>query len=143
MPRGEAHRYLLMIELRGLEYPDNFLADQSLSSGAAGQTPQEAQSQGTTTVGNSIIRYDVGVEAIRSCHVRAARALLDWSMLVLAESSGVSLSTVKRLEEKIAPHAPRSLTKILTTLCQAGIYFVMMNDGTLAVAKRDIPIEQS
>jgi len=61
-------------------------------------------------VGNNIIRYDVGVEAIRSCHVRAARALLDWSMLVLAESSGVSLSTVKRLEEKIAPHTPRSLT---------------------------------
>lgn len=94
-------------------------------------------------MGNNIIRYDVGVEAIRSCHVRAARALLDWSMLVLAESSGVSLSTVKRLEEKIAPHTPRSLTKILATLCQAGIYFVILNDGTLAVAKRDTTLEQS
>lgn len=78
------------------------------------------------------------MEAIQGFHLRAARALLDWPMTVLAESSSVSISTVKRLEERTDhSYALRSREKVVTTLCRAGIRFVALEDGILAVAKAE------
>jgi hypothetical protein len=41
--------------------------------------------------------------------VRAARALLDWSQPKLAEASGLSLPTIRRMEGPIGPGRSRAL----------------------------------
>ncbi|KMO36407.1 helix-turn-helix domain-containing protein [Methylobacterium aquaticum] len=74
-------------------------------------------------------------QAVRGHHLRAARGLLDWSMARLAEAAGLSLSTVRRLEDNIEAQGARSRFKAVTALRRAGIRFVAMDDGTIAVAK--------
>ena len=58
--------------------------------------------------------------------LRGARAMLGWSQQVLAESSGVSLPSIKRLESGNGPLAIRldTLQKLQTTLEKAGILFL-------------------
>lgn len=57
--------------------------------------------------------------------VKAARAMLGWSQSDLAERSGVSLPTLKRLESADGDLGGRSDTsdKILTALSEGGIVF--------------------
>ncbi|KMO28490.1 histidine kinase [Methylobacterium variabile] len=74
-------------------------------------------------------------QAVQAHHLRAARGLLDWSMAQLAEASGLSLSTVRRLEENTEAQGARSRHKAVAALRRAGIRFIAMDDGTLAVAK--------
>lgn len=74
-------------------------------------------------------------QAVRGRHLRAARALLDWPMTQLAEASGLSLSTVRRLEEDAQGPADRSRHRAVAALRAAGIRFVLLDDGTLAVAR--------
>lgn len=75
-------------------------------------------------------------QAVEGRHLRAARALLDWSMATLAEASGLSLSTVRRLEEGEGAAAHRSRHQAVEALRRAGIRFVSLDDGTVAVARR-------
>ncbi|MET7242754.1 PAS domain-containing protein [Methylobacterium sp. EM32] len=74
-------------------------------------------------------------QAVRGHHLRAARGLLDWSMMRLAEASGLSLSTVRRLEANAEVQGARSRHKAVAALRVGGIRFVTLDDGTLAVAK--------
>ncbi len=74
-------------------------------------------------------------QTVRADHLRAARGLLDWSRGTLAEASGLSLSTVRRLEEDEEGQGARSRHKAVDALRRAGIRFIAMDDGTLAVAK--------
>ncbi|MCF4124370.1 PAS domain-containing protein [Methylobacterium sp. SyP6R] len=74
-------------------------------------------------------------QAVEGHHLRAARALLDWSMTNLAEASGLSLSTVRRLEENAEGQGARSRHKAIAALRQAGIRFVLLDDGEVAVAR--------
>ena len=41
-------------------------------------------------------------DRISPAQVRAARAMLDWSMMDLAKAAGVSISTVKRFDDETA-----------------------------------------
>ena len=62
---------------------------------------------------------------INAAQIRAARALLDISQLRLSEMSGVSDSTIKRLEA--ASHirgAAESIWKVQRVLEEAGIEFL-------------------
>lgn len=74
--------------------------------------------------------------SIDNQHLRSARALLGWSMTELAQASGLSLSTVRRTEGDGIPPKDASRHKIIRTLRQAGIRFISMDDGTIAIAKR-------
>ncbi|QRE77449.1 PAS domain-containing protein [Methylobacterium aquaticum] len=74
-------------------------------------------------------------QAVRGHHLRAARGLLDWSMATLAQAGGLSLSTVRRLEDNIEAQGARSRHKAVTALRQAGIRFIAMDDGAIAVAR--------
>jgi hypothetical protein len=74
-------------------------------------------------------------QAVTGHHLRAARALLDWSMMDLARASGLSHSTVRRLEEDREQRGSRSRLHAVQALRQAGARFVAMDDGTLAVAR--------
>lgn len=74
-------------------------------------------------------------QAVQGPHLRAARGLLDWSMADLAAASGLSLSTVRRLEAGGEGPLARSRQAVLSALRAAGIGFVFIDDTTLAVAK--------
>lgn len=74
-------------------------------------------------------------QAVCGHHLRAARALPDWSMTALAEASGLSLSTVRRLEEDGAPQSDRSRGRAIEALRAGGVRFISMDDGTIAVAR--------
>jgi DNA-binding XRE family transcriptional regulator len=74
-------------------------------------------------------------QAVRGRHMRAARGLLDWSMQDLARASGLSLSTIRRLEEGGEGPAARSRHAAVAALRQAGIGFVFLDATTLSVAK--------
>jgi predicted transcriptional regulator len=69
---------------------------------------------------------------ITSEQVRAARALIRWEQRNLAESSKVSLPSIKRLETTPGPLAaqPRTVNAIRAALEAAGVIFVAENgDG--------------
>ena len=75
-------------------------------------------------------------QCVTGHHLRAARALLDWSMMDLAQASGLSHSTVRRLEEGSEHRGSRSRLQAVASLRRSGIRFIPMDDGTLAVGRR-------
>ena len=65
-----------------------------------------------------------------SDQLRAARAILRWDQKSLAERSGVSIPTIKRLEAQdgmISANTP-TLAAIRTALESAGVQFVEKDD---------------
>ena len=63
---------------------------------------------------------------LSSGQIRAARALLDWSQIELADDSGVSLATVRRIESERGPDRSTAPNRdaIRRALEAAGIIFV-------------------
>jgi transcriptional regulator with XRE-family HTH domain len=76
--------------------------------------------------------------AITSEQVRAARALLRWEQRDLAETSGVSLPSVKRLETQPGALAAqeRTIVELRKALEAAGIEFIAENGGGPGVRLR-------
>ncbi|PIK70397.1 hypothetical protein CS379_24870 [Methylobacterium frigidaeris] len=72
---------------------------------------------------------------LRGHHVRAGRALLDWTMSDLADSSGLSLSTVRRLEQDAEGVLTRNRRSAVQALRHAGVCFLPLSNGAVAVAK--------
>ena len=71
--------------------------------------------------------------------VRAARALVRWEQKDLAEASGVSLPTIKRLEAKpgdLGAHGP-TIAAISRALESAGLEFIPENGGGAGIRFRD------
>jgi transcriptional regulator with XRE-family HTH domain len=70
--------------------------------------------------------------------VKAARALLAWSQSDLAEHSGVSAPTIKRLESADGDLGGTALTteKIASALEAAGVEFIPENGGGAGVRLR-------
>ena len=68
-------------------------------------------------------------ELITPAQIRAARALLDWSMINLAKVAQVSVSTIKRMEdENLRSGTERSVILIQDALEAAGVRF-LSDDG--------------
>jgi predicted transcriptional regulator len=67
--------------------------------------------------------------------IRAARALLRWEQRDLAEASGISLPSVKRLETQPGPLAAqeRTIRQLVTALEKAGVEFIAENGGGAGV----------
>jgi len=64
---------------------------------------------------------------LRANQIRAARALLNWSQTELVEKSGLSLTTVRRMEdEKIGPErsSAGNVATVTRVLGDAGILFL-------------------
>jgi transcriptional regulator with XRE-family HTH domain len=72
---------------------------------------------------------------ISSEQIRAARALLRWEQKDLAEASGVSLPSIKRLETQPGQLAaqPRTVDDLRAALEKAGIEFIAENGGGAGV----------
>jgi hypothetical protein len=73
--------------------------------------------------------------SITSEQVRAARALLRWEQRHLAEASGVSLPSVKRLETRPGELAAqeRTILQLRKALEKAGVEFIAANGGGAGV----------
>jgi PAS domain S-box-containing protein len=69
---------------------------------------------------------------LMSWHVRAARGILGWSVRELAGKSGVSVSTIRRVEDGQS-HDDRILLAIRSILEQSGIGFAAAPGGELAI----------
>jgi transcriptional regulator with XRE-family HTH domain len=76
--------------------------------------------------------------SLTSEQVRAARALLRWEQRDLAEASGVSLPSVKRLETQPGALAAqeRTILELRKALEKAGIEFIKENGGGSGVRLR-------
>ncbi|HEV2545306.1 MAG TPA: PAS domain-containing protein [Methylobacterium sp.] len=73
---------------------------------------------------------------IQGPHLRAARALLGWSMQQLAAAAKLSFSTIRRLEEEDVNVSGRARQCAVAALREHGVVFSFMDDGTLSVGKR-------
>ena len=72
---------------------------------------------------------------ITGAHMRAGRALLGWSMATFAEASGLSLSTIRRLEEDDPGALARSRPTAVAALRQAGIGFQICDGNRIALSR--------
>jgi len=72
---------------------------------------------------------------LTSEQIRAARALLRWEQRDLAEASGVSLPSIKRLETQPGRLAAqqRTIDAIVDALEAAGVQFIPQNGGGAGV----------
>lgn len=59
--------------------------------------------------------------SLTPAQVRACRALLDWTAETLAQSAGISVSTVRRIESAEAPGQSDSLRLVLLAFREAGL----------------------
>lgn len=71
--------------------------------------------------------------SLRSCHFRAARALLELSAQELADLSEVSFSTVRRLEADVDSVKPDSIERVKNALLTRGIRFSHSTEGLVSV----------
>jgi transcriptional regulator with XRE-family HTH domain len=73
--------------------------------------------------------------------IKAARALLGWSQEVMAERSGISIPTIKRLESADGELGgrPDTATKLIAALKGAGVEFIEGNGDGSGVRLRKGP----
>ena len=79
---------------------------------------------------------------LTSEQIRAGRALVRWDRSILAEKAGLSLETVKRLENLDGPLAGAragTLDAIQAALEAAGVEFLAPNGGGPGVRLRAVP----
>lgn len=73
---------------------------------------------------------------IGAAQIRAARALLEWSQSQLVEASGLSLTTVRRMEDaSIGPgkSSAENVAAVQKALEAAGVQFIAENGGGAGV----------
>ncbi|MFE1599644.1 PAS domain-containing protein [Methylobacterium sp. ID0610] len=124
---------LILADRSRLRFRVNFvpLFDDAALVGWAGMTtPAEAGLQPASLLMRQGLR-----QAVLGHHLRAARGLLDWSMTDLAQASGLSLSTIRRLEQEAESPAAPSRQRVIEALRRAGIRFCLLDDGVIAVAR--------
>lgn len=82
---------------------------------------------------------------LAAAQIRAARGLLSWSQSQLAETSGVSLPTIKRMESVIGPgrSAVDNVQAVKKALESAGVEFIEENGGGPGVRLRKGVADQS
>lgn len=74
---------------------------------------------------------------IEASQIKGARAMLDWSQQTLADKSGVSLPTIKRIEANGPGRSSLdTINAIKTALEDAGVAFIPGNGGGPGVRLR-------
>jgi transcriptional regulator with XRE-family HTH domain len=79
---------------------------------------------------------------VSSCQIKAARAMLGWSAIELANRSGVGSASIKRYEvqDGVPVANTKNLMSIRNTLEEAGIEFTgdpLVNPGVTLKIKHD------
>lgn len=80
------------------------------------------------------------IAAVDGSHLRAARALLGWAMSDLAQVSGLSVSTIRRLEQNPQGVSLRNHRLAVQAMQAGGIRFLSLSDGTIALAPSAEPV---
>jgi PAS domain S-box-containing protein len=82
---------------------------------------------------------------LTGAQARAARAILNWTVKDVAEAAGVSISTIRRLEENDGRSSLRSeiVKAVKTALERAGVEFISLPAGAPAVrpSRHSLPSE--
>jgi transcriptional regulator with XRE-family HTH domain len=67
---------------------------------------------------------------LTASQIRAARALVDWSGLKLAEAAGLSLPTIRRMESAVGPgrSSVDNVEAVQRALEEAGVIFQVADD---------------
>ena len=65
--------------------------------------------------------------------IRAARAILGWTREDLLSASGISMSSLLRMEGDLADSRGSTLNKVVKALTKAGIEFVTRDDESIGV----------
>lgn len=78
-----------------------------------------------------------------SPQIRASRALVDWTAPELATKSGLSFSTVRRMEQCSANVRADSLVRVRATFESAGVAYFVDEDGDVAIVLRSKAAERS
>ena len=73
---------------------------------------------------------------ITGSQIRAARSLLGWSQLTLADNAVVSETAIVKLETQSADTRTSTIMKVRKALEDAGIDFINRNDGAVGVVLR-------
>ena len=73
--------------------------------------------------------------SVTSAQLRAARALLNWTVRDLGERSGVHRNTITKMELDKASHGP-TIATVIRTLEDAGVIFVAENGEGAGVRLR-------
>lgn len=71
--------------------------------------------------------------ALCAAQIRAARGFLNWSAQDLAQHSGVSFSTIRRMELSVATVRPESVNTVQATFEKYGLTFIRNADGGLSI----------
>lgn len=71
---------------------------------------------------------------IASRHIRAARALLDWTAPDLAQFSGVPFSTIRRMEVDVESVKADRIRVVRETFEKHGVVFLSLPDDTVSVS---------
>ena len=79
--------------------------------------------------------------SLQAPHIRAARALLDWSAQKLAQVSKTSFSTIRRMELDTTTVKPDSVERVRQLLESRGIRFLLTAEGDVSVALSGRPPE--
>ncbi len=78
-----------------------------------------------------------GPNSVSASQVRAARGLVGWSQAKLAETAGVPLPAIERLEAKgVVGAPPGAMERVRATLEAAGVKFIAQNGGGVGVRLR-------
>ncbi|MEQ9586882.1 MAG: helix-turn-helix transcriptional regulator [Parvibaculaceae bacterium] len=78
-----------------------------------------------------------GFKMITAAQIRAARALVEWSQIDLAEQAGLSRPTIKRMESKGPGSSTASnVDAVQRALETAGVEFIPENGGGPGVRLR-------
>jgi hypothetical protein len=105
-------------------------AEPPCRAGKASEFPDQARvSAASVSIGHD------PTGGVDSHHLRAARALLGWAMSDLARTSGLSLSTIRRLEQNSRAVSARNHRSAVNALRAGGIRFLTLDDGTIALAE--------
>lgn len=88
---------------------------------------------------NDEARRDRGLGLVTGAQIRAARGLLNLSVLELAERTGLALNTVRRAEatNDVAPITNANARLLVTTLEAAGVVFIPADELGPGVRLRD------
>ena len=65
--------------------------------------------------------------------IRAARSLLGWSQQKLGDEASLTQAPIARMEMDISKSRPSTIKLVVKTLQEAGIVFILEEDGTFGV----------
>lgn len=81
---------------------------------------------------------DSAIVGMTGATIRAARAMLDWTIPILSQRAGVSVSTIMRIEEASDPtpstRRPATMSKLVAALSDGGVVFQHTVTGKIAIS---------